>query len=81
MFDRVTGQPIWPIEERPVDTTTDVPGERPYPTQPFPTKPPPLAPQGISLEDANDLDAGDQALAAGAAAALPSRAAVHAAQL
>jgi glucose dehydrogenase len=55
VFDRVTGQPIWPIEERPVDTTTDVPGERPYPTQPFPTKPPPLVPQGISLGDANDL--------------------------
>jgi quinoprotein glucose dehydrogenase len=55
VFDRVTGRPIWPIEERPVETTTDVPGERPHPTQPFPTKPPPLAPQGISLDDANDL--------------------------
>src|SRR5205814_9927040 len=29
VFDRVTGRPVWPIEERPVDTTTDVPGERP----------------------------------------------------
>jgi quinoprotein glucose dehydrogenase len=55
VFDRVTGRPIWSIEERPVDTTTDVPGERPHPTQPFPTKPPPLVPQGISLDDANDL--------------------------
>jgi quinoprotein glucose dehydrogenase len=55
VFDRVTGRPIWPIDERPVDTTTDVPGERPYPTQPFPTRPPPLVPQGISLDDANDL--------------------------
>ena len=36
VFDRVTGEPVWPIEERPVDTTTDVPGEVPYPTQPFP---------------------------------------------
>jgi quinoprotein glucose dehydrogenase len=55
VFDRVTGRPIWPIEERPVDTTTDVPGERVFPTQPFPTRPPPLVAQGISLDDANDL--------------------------
>ena len=55
VFDRVTGEPVWPIEERPVDTATDVPGERPYPTQPFPTKPPPFSGQGISLDDANDL--------------------------
>ena len=55
VFDRVTGEPVWPIEERPVDTTTDVPGERLYPTQPFPTKPPPFTRQGVSLEDANDL--------------------------
>ncbi|MGE3513470.1 MAG: c-type cytochrome, partial [Vicinamibacterales bacterium] len=38
-----------------VDTASDVPGERPWPTQPFPTKPPPLGPQGISIADANDL--------------------------
>jgi quinoprotein glucose dehydrogenase len=55
VFDRVTGRPIWPIVERPVETTTDVPGERVFPTQPFPTRPPPLVPQGISLDDANDL--------------------------
>ena len=55
VFDRVTGEPVWPIEERPVDTETDVPGEVPYPTQPFPTKPPPFAGQGTSLDDANDL--------------------------
>ena len=55
VFDRVTGEPVWPIEERPVDTDTDVPGEVPYPTQPFPTKPPPFAGQGTSLDDANDL--------------------------
>jgi quinoprotein glucose dehydrogenase len=63
VFDRVTGQPVWPIEERRVDTTTDVPGEQPYPTQPFPTKPPALVPQGISLEDANDLTPEIKALA------------------
>lgn len=55
VFDRVTGEPVWPIEERPVDTVTDVPGERLYPTQPFPTKPPPFSQQGVFLEDANDL--------------------------
>ena len=55
VFDRVTGEPVWPLEERPVDTETDVPGEVPYPTQPFPTKPPPFAAQGVSLDDANDL--------------------------
>jgi quinoprotein glucose dehydrogenase len=55
VFDRVTGKPVWPIEERPVDTSTDVPGEKPYATQPFPTKPPPFSPQGVTLEDANDL--------------------------
>src|SRR5689334_4681539 len=36
VFDRVTGQPVWPIEERPVPQT-DVPGEKTAPTQPFPT--------------------------------------------
>ncbi|HMF98168.1 MAG TPA: PQQ-binding-like beta-propeller repeat protein [Vicinamibacterales bacterium] len=39
VFDRSTGQPIWPIEERPVQQS-DVPGEKTSPTQPFPTKPP-----------------------------------------
>jgi quinoprotein glucose dehydrogenase len=55
VFDRVTGEPVWPIVERPVPTDTDVPGERVWPTQPFPTRPPPFARQGVSLEDANDL--------------------------
>jgi quinoprotein glucose dehydrogenase len=55
VFDRVTGVPVWPIEERKVDVQTDVPGEKPWPTQPFPTKPPTFAIQGVSLEDANDL--------------------------
>jgi len=39
VFDRITGQPIWPIEERPVQQS-DVPGEKTAKTQPFPTKPP-----------------------------------------
>ena len=55
VFDRVTGAPVWPIEERPVPTHTDIPGEKPYPTQPFPTRPPAFIPQGISLDDANNL--------------------------
>ena len=63
VFDRVTGEPVWPIEERPVDTTTDVPGEVLYPTQPFPTKPPPFSHQGVSLDDANDLTPEIHALA------------------
>ncbi len=63
VFDRVTGKPVWPIEERAVDTATDVPGEALYPTQPFPTKPPPFAKQGVSLEDANDLTPEIHALA------------------
>ena len=63
VFDRVTGQPVWPIEERPVDTTTDVPGEQPWATQPFPTKPPAFTRQGVTLEDANDLTPEIKALA------------------
>ncbi len=63
VFDRLSGEPVWPIEERPVDTSTDVPGERPHPTQPFPTKPPAFSAQGISLADANDLTPEIQALA------------------
>jgi quinoprotein glucose dehydrogenase len=55
VFDRVSGKPVWPIEERPVPVDTDVPGEQPWPTQPAPTKPPAFTPQGVSLEDANDL--------------------------
>ena len=42
VFDRVTGKPVWPIEERPVPQS-DVPGEKTSPTQPFPTKPPAYA--------------------------------------
>ena len=55
VFDRVTGKPVWPIVERPVSIDSNVPGEKPYPTQPFPTKPPAFTDQGVSLEDANDL--------------------------
>ena len=54
VFDRTTGQPVWPIEERPVPQS-DVPGERTAARQPFPTRPPPVSPQGVSLDDAFDL--------------------------
>jgi quinoprotein glucose dehydrogenase len=54
VFDRVTGAPVWPIEERPVPPS-DVPGESAWPTQPFPIKPPPFAEQGVTLQDAFDL--------------------------
>jgi quinoprotein glucose dehydrogenase len=56
VFDRVTGKPVWPIEERPVPPS-DVPGEAAAPTQPFPTRPGPITPQGVTLEDAFDLTA------------------------
>jgi quinoprotein glucose dehydrogenase len=52
VFDRVTGEPIWPIEERPVPTS-DVPGEQTWPTQPYPTKPEPFAKQSFGVEDIN----------------------------
>src|SRR5882724_925165 len=54
VFDRVTGQPVWPIEERPV-AKGDVPGEWYSPTQPFPTKPPAYDRQGVSLSDLIDF--------------------------
>ena len=54
VFDRVTGEPVWPIEERPVPQS-DVPGERTSPTQPFPTKPPPFERQGLTIDDLIDF--------------------------
>jgi len=54
VFDRVSGKPVWPIEERPV-APSDVFGEKAWPTQPFPTKPPAFEDQGVSLDDAFDL--------------------------
>ena len=55
VFDRVTGDPVWPIEERPVETDTDLEGEVLSPTQPFPLKPPPFEYQGISIDDLIDF--------------------------
>ena len=53
VFDRVTGEPIWPIEERPVPQGTTVPGEALSPTQPFPTAPPPFSRQKFTADDLN----------------------------
>jgi quinoprotein glucose dehydrogenase len=54
VFDRVSGKPIWPIEERAVPAS-DVPGERAAATQPVPTKPAPFARQGFTEDDLVDF--------------------------
>ena len=50
LLDRETGEPLFPVEERPVPAS-DVPGETSWPTQPFPTAPGPLAPTELSADD------------------------------
>jgi quinoprotein glucose dehydrogenase len=52
VFDRVTGKPLWPVEERP-EPHSDIPGEETWPTQPFPLKPPPFARQTFTTSDVN----------------------------
>ena len=54
VFDRLTGEPVWPIEERPVPAG-NVPGEWYSPTQPFPTKPPPFERQGFPIDELIDF--------------------------
>jgi glucose dehydrogenase len=54
VFDRATGKPVWPIEERPVPQSS-TPGEHTSPTQPFPTKPPPFDRQGLTEDDLIDF--------------------------
>ena len=54
VFDRATGRPVWPIEERPVPAS-DTPGERTARTQPFPTKPPAFDRQGVTIDDLIDF--------------------------
>jgi quinoprotein glucose dehydrogenase len=63
VFDRVTGKPVWPIEERPVEKG-DTPGEWYSPTQPFPTKPPAYSRNGVTPDVLIDFTAAmhDQAL-------------------
>jgi len=64
-FNRVTGEPVWPIVERPVPPS-DVPGERASPTQPIPTKPAPFEYQGVATADLADFTPAirEQAIAA-----------------
>ena len=54
VFDRVTGEPVWPIEEQLV-AQSKVPGERTAPTQPHPTKPPAFDRQGVTVDDLIDF--------------------------
>ena len=53
-FDRVTGEPVWPIEERPAPAS-DIPGERASATQPFPTRPAAFEYQGVAVDDLVDF--------------------------
>ena len=53
-FERASGRPLWPIEERPVQAS-DVPGEKAWPTQPIPTRPSPISKQGFTREDLIDF--------------------------
>lgn len=55
VFDRETGEPVWPIVERPVPTDSNLEGEVPSPTQPFPTRPAPFEYQGTSMDDLVDF--------------------------
>ena len=54
VFDRLTGRPVWPIEERPAPAS-DVPGERTARTQPVPTRPPAFDRQGVTIDDLIDF--------------------------
>ena len=61
VFDRVTGEPIWPIEERPV-AKSEMPGEESWPTQPHPSKPEPYVRHTFTVDDINpDLPADEKA--------------------
>ena len=62
VFDRVTGKPLWPIEERP-EPRSDMPGEETWPTQPFPLAPPPFARQAFTASDLSPLISDPQELA------------------
>ena len=62
VFDRVTGEPVWPIDERPVPPAT-MPGEVASPTQPVPTKPPAFEFQGVTMDDLVDFTPEIRALA------------------
>ncbi len=69
VLDRDTGEPVFPVEERPVPQS-DVPGEESWPTQPFPTKPAALVPQTLRPEDAWGITPWDRGKCRDAIAAL-----------
>jgi quinoprotein glucose dehydrogenase len=54
VFDRVSGEPLWPIHEVPI-AQSELPGEPTWPTQPVPTKPPPLTRQTYTLADVSNI--------------------------
>ena len=60
VFDRDTGEPIWPIEERAVPVS-DMPGEQSWPTQPYPTNPPPHTRQSFGVDDISPYLPADEA--------------------
>ena len=62
VFDRVTGEPIWPIEERPVPKS-EMPGEQSWPTQPFPTKPEPFSKHTFTADDISPYLSAEEAAA------------------
>lgn len=62
LFDRVTGVPVWPIDERAV-AASDVPGERAAASQPVPSRPAPFAQQGFGEDDVADFTPAIRALA------------------
>jgi quinoprotein glucose dehydrogenase len=66
-FDRITGKPVWPIEETPVPPS-DVPGEKASPTQPIPSRPAPFEYQGVTANDLADFTPEIRAAAIGAIA-------------
>lgn len=63
VFDRETGEPLWPIYEQPVPAS-DLVGEAAWPTQPIPSKPPPLMRQRYTEDDVSDISPEAQALTA-----------------
>ena len=79
VFDRVTGTPLWPIEDRPVPQSS-VPGEKTAATQPFPTKPAPVEIQGVREDDLIDLTPELRQGCAGDRRQVRPRAALHAAE-
>jgi len=77
-FDRVTGEPVWPIEERPTPPS-DVPGEHTAATQPFPTRPAPFEYQGVTIDDLADFTPEIRRMAVAAIRNFKNRSAVYAA--